>query len=58
MSDILVLYYSRYGSVAQMSQLVARGIEEVPEMTARIRTVPAVKTPSPPKARPMSRRMI
>lgn len=42
MSDILVLYYSRYGSVAQMAQLVARGIEEVPEMTARIRTVPAV----------------
>ena len=44
MSDILVLYYSRYGSVAQMAHLVARGIEEVPEMTARIRTVPAVST--------------
>ena len=42
MSDILVLYYSRYGSVAQMAQLVARGIEEVAGMTARIRTVPAV----------------
>ena len=44
MSDILVLYYSRHGSVAQMAQLVARGIEEVPGMTARIRTVPAVST--------------
>ena len=42
MPDILVLYYSRYGSVAQMAQLVARGVEAVPEMTARIRTVPAV----------------
>jgi NAD(P)H dehydrogenase (quinone) len=42
MPDILVLYYSRYGSVAQMAQLIARGIEEVPGMTARIRTVPAV----------------
>jgi len=44
MPEILVLYYSRYGSVAQMAQLVARGIEEVPEITARIRTVPAVST--------------
>lgn len=44
MSDILVLYYSRYGSVAQMAQLIARGIEDVPGMTARIRTVPAVST--------------
>lgn len=44
MSEILVLYYSRHGSVAQMAQLIARGIEEVPEMTARIRTVPAVST--------------
>ena len=44
MSDILVLYYSRYGNVAQMAQLIARGIGEVPDMTARIRTVPAVST--------------
>ncbi len=44
MAEILVLYYSRHGSVAKMAQLVARGIEEVPAMTARIRTVPAVST--------------
>jgi NAD(P)H dehydrogenase (quinone) len=44
MSDILVLYYSRYGSVATMSQMVARGIEEIPDMDARIRTVPPVST--------------
>ncbi len=44
MSEILVLYYSRYGNVAKMAQLIARGIEEVPGAAARIRTVPAVST--------------
>lgn len=44
MVEILVLYYSRYGNVAKMAQLIARGIEEVPAVTARIRTVPAVST--------------
>ncbi|MFQ5470322.1 MAG: NAD(P)H:quinone oxidoreductase [Gammaproteobacteria bacterium] len=44
MSEILVLYYSRRGSVEQMAQLIARGVEEVPNMSARIRTVPAVST--------------
>ncbi|HEX2200609.1 MAG TPA: NAD(P)H:quinone oxidoreductase, partial [Gammaproteobacteria bacterium] len=44
MIEILVLYYSRYGNVAQMAQLVARGIEEVAECQARLRTVPAVST--------------
>ncbi len=44
MTEILVLYYSRYGSVAKMAQLVARGIEEMPGVTARIRTVPAIST--------------
>lgn len=42
MSYILVLYYSRYGAVKQMAQHVARGIESVSGMEARIRTVPAV----------------
>ncbi len=42
MSEILVLYYSRDGSVARMAQLVARGVEEVTGMQARIRTVPNV----------------
>ncbi|HLA74812.1 MAG TPA: NAD(P)H:quinone oxidoreductase, partial [Gammaproteobacteria bacterium] len=44
MADILIVYYSRYGSVAQMAQHVARGVEEVSGMQARIRTVPAVST--------------
>lgn len=42
MATILVLYYSRYGAVKQMSQYIARGIESVPGMEARIRTVPPV----------------
>ena len=44
MSEILVLYYSRYGNVARMAQQVAHGIEEVSDCIARIRTVPAVST--------------
>ncbi len=42
MPDILVLYYSRYGAVAEMANHVARGIEKVNGMHARLRTVPAV----------------
>ncbi|HJW45252.1 MAG TPA: NAD(P)H:quinone oxidoreductase [Lysobacter sp.] len=42
MPDILVLYYSRGGSVARLARLVARGIEEVDGMRARLRTVPPV----------------
>ena len=44
MTEILVLYYSRYGNVAQMAQLIGRGIESVPGCTARLRTVPPVST--------------
>lgn len=42
MSEILVLYYSQGGSVHQMAQLIARGVESVKGMKARIRTVPRV----------------
>ena len=44
MPDILVLYYSRGGSVARLARHVARGIGEVPDMSARLRTVPPVAT--------------
>lgn len=44
MSDILVLYYSRFGATAQMAQLIAHGIEEISGIQARIRTVPPVST--------------
>lgn len=39
---VLVLYYSRTGSTAQLAQYIARGIESVAGMEARIRTVPPV----------------
>jgi NAD(P)H dehydrogenase (quinone) len=42
MAYVLVLYYSRYGSVKQMAQYIARGVESVPGVEAKIRTVPAV----------------
>jgi len=42
MPDILVLYYSRGGSVARLARQVARGVGEVAGMQARLRTVPAV----------------
>jgi NAD(P)H dehydrogenase (quinone) len=44
MPEILVLYYSRTGSVRQMASLVAHGVEEVAGMHARVRTVPPVST--------------
>ncbi|WP_149195975.1 NAD(P)H:quinone oxidoreductase [Luteimonas suaedae] len=42
MPEILVLYYSRGGSVAKLARHVARGIGEVDGMAARVRTVPPV----------------
>lgn len=52
MPDVLVLYYSRHGKVAQLARLIARGIEEVPAMRARLRCVPPVapvtETAQPP----------
>jgi NAD(P)H dehydrogenase (quinone) len=42
MNEILVLYYSQGGAVRDMAQLIARGIESVPNIKARIRTVPKV----------------
>lgn len=39
---ILVLYYSRYGATAQMAQGVARGVEQIADIEARVRQVPPV----------------
>lgn len=41
MTEILVLYYSRHGSVARMARQIARGVE-AGGARARLRTVPAV----------------
>ena len=40
--QILVLYYSRHGSVAKMAHQIARGVESVHGCTAQIRTVAPV----------------
>jgi len=42
MTEILVLYYSTHGSVREMAQLVARGVNQVAGAAARVRTVPPV----------------
>ncbi len=42
MAYILVLYYSRQGNTAALARQVARGVEEVSGIEARLRTVPAV----------------
>lgn len=45
MNDILVLYYSRNGSVAAMAREICRGVESL-GVIARLRTVPPVSTVS------------
>jgi len=40
---ILVLYYSKYGSVKQMAQHIANGVEST-GMAVKIRTVPNIST--------------
>lgn len=44
MAEILILYYSRTGGTAAIARQIARGVEEVAGMTARLRTVPPVST--------------
>ncbi len=50
--EILILYYSRNGSVAQLARAIARGVAEVEGVHARLRRVPpvapATQTAQPP----------
>ena len=39
---VLVLYYSRYGATKTMAELIARGINSIEGIEARLRTVPEV----------------
>jgi NAD(P)H dehydrogenase (quinone) len=39
---VLILYYSRHGSLAAMAREMARGVEQVSGIEARLRTVPAI----------------
>jgi NAD(P)H dehydrogenase (quinone) len=52
MAEILVLFYSRKGSTAELARHVCRGVESVNGARARLRTVPQVTTvieqPQPP----------
>ena len=41
---ILILYYSRHGATRKLAELIAQGVESVPGVDARLRTVPAVST--------------
>lgn len=58
MKNILVLYYSRQGATAKMADQIARGVEMVQGITAKIRTVPPVSSatemslPSVPESGP------
>ena len=40
--EILILYYSPGGTTAEMANIIARGVEEIEDMHARVRTVPDV----------------
>ncbi|MDP2153031.1 MAG: NAD(P)H:quinone oxidoreductase [Methylotenera sp.] len=42
MNEILILYYSQGGAVREMAQLIARGVQSVDGIKARIRSVPKV----------------
>ncbi|MDO6746111.1 NAD(P)H:quinone oxidoreductase [Gilvimarinus sp. 1_MG-2023] len=39
---VLVLYYSRHGATAELAQAIARGVESVSGIEAKLRTVPSV----------------
>jgi len=53
MPYVLVLYYSRYGAVAAMANHVARGVESVGGIEARVRTVPPVSPDTEPSTPPV-----
>ncbi len=62
MSEILVLYYSRHGATAELARHIARGVEQVQSMQARLRSVApvsptseAVEPPVPDSGAPYAR---
>lgn len=44
MPFVLILYYSRSGATADMARHIAAGVESIPGISARLRSVPAVST--------------
>ncbi len=55
MSYVLILYYSRHGGCAEMANQIARGVERVAGVEARVRTVPAVSPVSEATEPPVPR---
>jgi NAD(P)H dehydrogenase (quinone) len=53
MSEILVVYYSRKGSTAELARQVCRGIDSVPGAVAKLRTVAPVTAESEGPAKPV-----
>lgn len=41
---VLIVYYSRSGATAEMARQVAAGVESIPGISARLRSVPSVST--------------
>jgi len=52
-TEVLVLYYSRKGSTAELARQVCRGVESVTGVTAKLRTVPPVSAESERPAKPI-----
>lgn len=46
MTEILILFHSRHGSTAEMAKKIARGVEEIPQVVACLRTVPEISAVS------------
>ena len=44
MIEILIVYYSRHGATAALAREVCQGVDSVPGVAARLRTVPPVST--------------
>ena len=53
MAEILVLFYSRKGSTAELARQICRGIESIPSAQARLRTVPPLTTVVEPPQSPI-----
>ncbi|SHJ18700.1 NAD(P)H:quinone oxidoreductase [Cycloclasticus pugetii] len=43
-AEVLVLFYSRHGATANMASVIARGVESIEGVQAKIRTVPAISS--------------
>jgi len=54
MPYVLILYYSRYGATRKMAEFIARGVERVSGIEARLRTVAPIFSQAPSEPSPAS----